>query len=62
MIDIGRSSTRESRAYYSNQVVNESTLLLGRDDNYAPPPYSGPSTEFCSQCGVRRQDSTAKFC
>ncbi len=64
MIDIGRIHVVESgnTVYYSNQVASEPTVFFGQQDNYAPPPYPGQSTGFCSQCGVARQGLTAKFC
>jgi membrane protease subunit (stomatin/prohibitin family) len=62
VIDIGRSTVPRNETYYTNQVANESISFFGRQDNYAPPPYSSSSTEFCSQCGTSRQDLTAKFC
>jgi hypothetical protein len=62
VIDIGRSTAPGSAAYYSNQVPKESSSVSGGQQNYAPPPYSGQSTSFCSQCGAARQDLSAKFC
>ncbi len=58
MIDIGRPSAPGSGAYYSN----ESAFLVEQQNNYSPPPYSGQSTGYCSQCGAIRQDLSARFC
>ncbi|CAF5018602.1 unnamed protein product, partial [Rotaria sp. Silwood1] len=41
---------------FEYQVAPDLTSVFGRQDNYAPPPYSGQSTEICSQCGAARQD------
>ncbi len=62
MIDIGRSSASGSGAFYSNQGNNESTFLVGQQNNYAPPPYSSQSNGFCSKCSAPRQDLSARFC
>jgi hypothetical protein len=64
VIDIGRTGVvgNGSAVYCSNQVASEPTVFFGQQDNYAPPPYPGLSTGFCSQCGVARQGLTAKFC
>lgn len=48
--------------HYPNQIANESVQTFSRPDNYAPPPYAGQSTGFCSQCGASRHDFTARFC
>ncbi len=62
MIDIGRSTTAGIGTYYSNSVAPESSAFVGQQNNYAPPPYSGQSAAFCSQCGTVRQDLSARFC
>ncbi len=62
MIDIGRSTTAGSVAYYSNQVAPDPTTIFGNQDNYSPPPYPGQSAGFCSQCSAPRQDFTSRFC
>ncbi|CAF3730881.1 unnamed protein product [Rotaria sp. Silwood1] len=63
-IDIGSSVPQESvnRVHYSNKVAPQSTSYFGRQDNFAPPPYSIQMAGFCSRCGVARQDLTAKYC
>jgi hypothetical protein len=35
--------------YYSNQGANESSFLIGQQNNSAPSPYFGQSTAYCSQ-------------
>ncbi len=63
MIDIGRSTAPGNEEYYSNQVPNDSSSFFsGQQNNFAPPPYSGQSTSFCSKCGAARQDLSARFC
>ncbi len=62
MIDIGRSTVSGNEIYYRNQDTNESRVFFGQQDQFAPPPYSGQTAVFCSQCGVTRHDLTAKFC
>ncbi|CAF5047634.1 unnamed protein product [Rotaria sp. Silwood1] len=62
VIDIGRSAAPGSVLYQSNQVAPEPTSIYGRQDYYAPPPYSSTSTGFCSNCSAPKNDSSAKFC
>ncbi len=65
MIDIGRSVGLEngSPVYYMNQGTSEPIANFGRQNNYAPPPYSAqPAARFCSRCGASRQDFTSKVC
>ncbi|UJR16625.1 hypothetical protein I4U23_003525 [Adineta vaga] len=56
------TSSTESRMNDANQMINESTSILKRHDDSAPPPYSSLSMKFCSQCGTLRQSSAANFC
>jgi hypothetical protein len=62
VIDIGRSVGPGTGVYYSNQVAPEPTSFHKGQDNCSPPPYSDQFTGLCSQCGVARQDLTAKYC
>ncbi len=62
IIDIGCATTEPSGTYYSNQSANELSYLIGERSQYAPPPYSGSSTAFCSKCGATRPDISARFC
>ncbi len=57
MIDIGHSTAPVNVAYYSNEVLPESTLSFEQ-----PPPYFGQSAGFCSKCGTSRQNFTTESC
>ncbi|CAF1352565.1 unnamed protein product [Adineta steineri] len=62
VIDIGRSIAPGSVAYYPNQIAPDQSISFGGQSNYAPPPYPGQSTGFCSQCNAPRQALTSQFC